>query len=53
MYRENSFSPDLAEFQQLEKRLEEAGEVSDDSGTGRSTGLGSLSSSAPRYKQIR
>ena len=34
-------------------RLEEAGEVSDDSGTGRSTGLGSLSSSAPRYKQIR
>jgi len=57
--RENSFSPDFEEIEfpsTAEKRLNEDAEVSDDSGTGRSTGLsfpGSLSSSAPKEELAR
>lgn len=57
--RENSFSPDFEDFEypvKVEKKLKEDPEVSDDSGTGRSTGLslsGSLSSSAPKEELAR
>ena len=55
--RENSFSPDEEEFEGVPgRRKEEAGEVSDDSGTGRSTGLSrpdSLASSAPKEELAR
>jgi len=57
--RENSFSPDFEDFEypvKVEKKLNEDPEVSDDSGTGRSTGLslpGSLSSSAPKEELAR
>merc|ERR550534_2917107 len=56
--RENSFSPDEDEFEVVRGRSkkEEAGEVSDDSGTGRSTGLSrpdSLASSAPKEELAR
>jgi len=57
--RENSFSPDFEDFEypvKVEKKLNEDLEVSDDSGTGRSTGLsfpGSLSSSAPKEELAR
>ena len=57
--RENSFSPDCEDFEYFarqENKLKEDTDVSDDSGTGRSTGLsglGSLSSSAPREEVAR
>ena len=55
--RENSFSPDEEEFEEVQgRKKEEAGEVSDDSGTGRSTGLSrpdSLASSAPKEELAR
>ena len=57
--RENSFSPDCEDFEffaRQENKLKEDTDVSDDSGTGRSTGLsglGSLSSSAPREEVAR
>merc|ERR1711971_918715 len=55
--RENSFSPDEDEFEVIQgRKKEEAGEVSDDSGTGRSTGLSrpdSLASSAPKEELAR
>ena len=55
--RENSFSPDEDEFAEMSgRRKEEAGEVSDDSGTGRSTGVSrpaSLASSAPKEELAR
>eukprot|EP00092_Neocalanus_flemingeri_P012790 GFUD01013782.1.p1 GENE.GFUD01013782.1~~GFUD01013782.1.p1 ORF type:complete len:1377 (+),score=309.96 GFUD01013782.1:584-4714(+) len=57
--RENSFSPDFEDFEypvKVGKKLNEDPEVSDDSGTGRSTGLshpGSLSSSAPKEELAR
>ena len=57
--RENSFSPDYEEcdyFARHENKLKEDPDISDDSGTGRSTGLsglGSLSSSAPKEELAR
>ena len=57
--RENSFSPEFEDFEypvKVEKKLNDDPEVSDDSGTGRSTGLsqpGSLSSSAPKEELAR
>ena len=57
--RENSFSPDCEDFEYFarqENKLRDDPDVSDDSGTGRSTGLsglGSLSSSAPREEVAR
>ena len=51
--RENSFSPDDMEYFIREEKLKDDPDVSDDSGTGRSTGLGSLSSSAPREEVAR
>ena len=54
--RENSFSPDCEDFEffaRQENKLRDDPDVSDDSGTGRSTGLGSLSSSAPREEVAR
>ena len=57
--RENSFSPDCEDFEYFarqENKLKDDPDVSDDSGTGRSTGLsglGSLSSSAPREEVAR
>ena len=57
--RENSFSPDGEDFEffaRQENKLRDDPDVSDDSGTGRSTGLsglGSLSSSAPREEVAR
>ena len=55
--RENSFSPDTEDFEMFPShrtKLKDDPDVSDDSGTGRSTGLsrpGSLSSSAPRTEE--
>ena len=54
--RENSFSPDYEDFDcfvRAENKLKDDPDISDDSGTGRSTGLGSLSSSAPREELAR
>jgi len=58
--RENSFSPDESDIEQYYARHgvkpRDDPEISDDSGTGRSTGLsglGSLSSSAPREEVAR
>merc|ERR1719431_2060518 len=53
--RENSFSPEFEDFEypvKVEKTFNDDPEVSDDSGTGRSTGL-SLSSSAPKEELAR
>ena len=57
--RENSFSPDYDDcdyFVRHENKLKDDPDISDDSGTGRSTGLsglGSLSSSAPKEELAR